>query len=493
MSKLEDAKKNLKGKNIAVIGLGISGEGVLFALKRLGANAFVFDRKEPDSLEYGRYMPLESAGDHNYDLAVISPGVPLTSPEAGYFIEAGIPMVGEVEFAYGLCDSEFICITGTNGKTTTTSLVGEIFEKSGAKSDIAGNIGIAVCPLAFDNRDEIILEVSSFQIETLRDFKSKICAVLNITPDHLDRHGSFEAYAALKLDLLSRAEQKIVNADCPVLAKWEREERDRCKDGNEPDSLRNLWHFSRKTEPKRGAFVRDGKIYTRGINKCSAANAVSVAGKGNALVGAVNTPSADAMGEDALEYICDISDITLLGSHNVENVLAAALISRLGGISPEDIRRAVREFKAVEHRIEYVTEVRGVRFYNDSKGTNPDSSIKAIEAMDMPIHLIAGGYEKNSDFTEFLEIGRAKIKTLSLIGVTAERFRQTALKVGYSDDAIRILPDMKSAVKNAFDAAKAGDAVLLSPASASWGMYPNFEERGRDFKRCVRDIAAQND
>lgn len=447
-------RKWLADKKVAVIGLGISGEGMLEALEKLGVETYVFDRKRPDVLVYGTYLTLEEAERVRIDLAVISPGVPLTSPEARFFSERAVPIVGEMEFAYRLTDRAYVCITGTNGKTTTTSLCGEIFGRA-AKSKVVGNIGIAAAPYALQDYDVFVAEISSFQIETLAEFRPKICAVLNITPDHLDRHGTFESYADLKLDLLRRAEIRVCNADCPVLS-------ERVTEAQFP----GVYRFSTERKLERGAFVEDGKIYTAGL--CEDAYSKSTT--------------------SCKEYICDVSDIHLMGEHNIENVLAASLVARLYGIPAETIRDAVSAFRAVEHRIEYVRTVDGIRFYNDSKGTNPDSTIKAIEAMDAPCHLIAGGYEKNSDFTEMLEIGKGRIASLSLIGVTAERIRTCALESGYADDKIELYRTLKEAVLGAFSRAERGEIVLLSPASASWGMYKDFEERGREFKSVVMEI-----
>lgn len=522
--KASDFKDWLKGKNIAVIGLGISGEGVLETLKRLDVRAYIFDRKRPDALSYGEYVSLEEADSLHFDLAVISPGVPLTSAEAQYFIEHSIELIGEIEFSYRLTDKEYVCISGTNGKTTTTSLCGEIFARY-TNSKVVGNIGIAAAPYTLNDYELFVAEISSFQIETLKAFRPKICALLNITPDHLDRHGTFDNYIELKLNLLRRAEVQIVNADCPVLTERVTE-----------DDFPGVYRFSTKERRNRGAFVSDGKIYVAGLparnpsaenpsaeNPCAAGErtAKSTSAEASGAISTVTLPAAEAPGAtvpkasvkvssvkavvsssvsdcetDGVtepEFICELSDIHLMGEHNVENVLAAVLIARLYGVPAERIRQSVIDFRAVEHRIEYVRTVDGVRFYNDSKGTNPDSTIKAVEAMDAPCHLIAGGYEKNSDFTELLEIGKGKIASLSLIGVTAERIRTCARTLGYREDGICIYETLKEAVNGAFANAREGEIVLLSPASASWGMYRNFEERGRDFKSSVMEINGKLD
>ncbi|MDO4754454.1 MAG: UDP-N-acetylmuramoyl-L-alanine--D-glutamate ligase, partial [Bacillota bacterium] len=332
-----DFRSWLKDKHVAVVGLGVSGEGVLNTLQNLGVKAYVFDKRIPDSLSYGEYVPTDGEGfnrELQIDLAVISPGIPLSSEQAQYFIKRGIPLMGEIEFAYCLTDREFICITGTNGKTTTTSLCGEIFKRH-TDAKVVGNIGIAAAPCTLEPYDLFVAEISSFQIETLNNFRAKICAVLNITPDHLDRHGSFEVYTALKLDMLRRGELKVVNADCPVLAAHVIEH---ASDGEYPD----LYLFSAQKRVEKGAFVEDGKIYVSGLHQGGNVSEIEVSQQ---------------------EWICDLSDIRLMGAHNVENVLAAVLIARLYGVAQKVIRESIIHFRAVEHRIEFVRTLDDVRFY----------------------------------------------------------------------------------------------------------------------------------
>ncbi len=434
--------KSLEGKHVGVIGLGIAGHGALQALKALGVTAYVLDQNVPDSLPYGKYVSLEEADGIDFELAIISPGVPLDSAEAQFFVNKGVKIIGELEFAYKISMTEFVAVTGTNGKTTTTSLLGQIFSMY-TNSQVVGNIGVSASAHALSGRAVFVAEVSSFQMETVEDFKTEISAILNITPDHLNRHQTFDVYRDLKLELLRRSKKQVLNGDSEVLKSF-------------ADEFPDVYYFSTTKVVDRGAYVKDGKIY---LNK---------------------------EGFES-EYICDLDDIHLLGEHNVQNVLAAVLIARLFHIPAVVVRRAVQMFRAVEHRIEFVKEIKGVRFYNDSKGTNPDSTIKAIEAMEAPIHLIAGGYEKNSDFREMFEIGRGKIKSVSLLGVTAPRMKALLEEMNLTTD-ITINDCMEDAVRSAYGFAKEGEVVLLSPASASWGMYANFEERGRHFKQCVMDI-----
>ncbi len=436
--------KSLEGKNVGVIGLGIAGSGALQALKALGIKAYVLDQKVPDVLPYGEYVTIEQAENIDFALAIISPGVPMYSNEAEFFVKKGVKIIGELEFAYKISMTEFVAVTGTNGKTTTTSLLGHIFSMY-TSSQVVGNIGISAAAHALEEKALFVAEVSSFQMETVEDFKSQVSAILNITPDHLNRHKTFEGYRDLKLDLLRRSDKQVMNADSEVLMEFAEE-------------FPNAYYFSVKKEVEQGAFLKGDKLFFRRIG-------------------------------DKDEELCELADIHLMGQHNVENVLAAALVARVFGVPATIIKCAIQNFRAVEHRIEFVEEIDGVRYYNDSKGTNPDSTIKAIEAMDAPIHLIAGGYEKDSDFREMFEIGRGKIKSLSLLGVTAQRIRDLAIEMNLVDEVnITINKNMEEAVASARKSAVSGEIVLLSPASASWGMYDNFGERGKHFKQCVRDL-----
>lgn len=435
---------------VAVLGYGVSGKGVAKVLAELGISYFVFD--EAKQGETG-FLSLRDAEEIPFDFAVTSPGIPLDSALVQFFVQRGIPVVGEIEFAYLVSDGSFVCITGTNGKTTTTTLCGAILSRF-QDTRVVGNIGISATANAYGYGGTLVTEISSFQLETLRHFRADISAILNITADHLDRHKTFEQYRALKLGMFDYSTVKVFNADDAVLL----------------DALKGMteaYGFSTKHRLQRGAFVQGGKIFVD-----------------------TSSPVFQMVAENLnAQYVCDVADIQLVGLHNVENVLAAVLITRLRGVPVDVIASAIRTFTGVEHRIEFVREWNGIKFYNDSKGTNPDSTIKAIEAMADPIHLIAGGYEKNSDFSEMLKIGKGRIQTLSLMGTTAKRFRDAALAEGYPESAITIVPDMKHAVENAYRNAKKGEVVLLSPASASWDMYPSFEVRGTDFKENVHAIS----
>lgn len=456
---------NQIGTKVAVIGLATSGIAVAEVLKTYGISLYGFDKKpvqRPDLFE-AVFCEIPANGELSdaggapirLDSAVISPGVPLDSDFAKYFSEASIPLIGEIELAYFLTNSAFLAITGTNGKTTTTSLVGEIMKRHNPKAEVCGNIGIPATTMAASTQDAVLVaEISSFQLETMHEFRCKIAAILNITPDHLDRHGDMETYVALKKKLGTLSETVVLNADDPILSAmtW----------GDQ-----RVTYFSRLREV-HGAFVRGDAIYC------------------------------------FQDYICKVSEIPLVGKHNIENVLAAVLMTYLYGVPVDQIRAAILEFQAVEHRIEYVRTIERsastggsfrIDFFNDSKGTNPDSTIKAIDSFEDPIHLIAGGFERSADFHPMLLFGRGKIASLSLLGATAVRLRDAAVAVGY--DKVRICMDMRAAVQSAYDFAveqgsnawKGGRSiVLLSPACASWGMYENYMKRGEEFKELVRKL-----
>lgn len=444
-------KKSFPDLHVAVLGYGVSGKGVAEVLSALNIPYAVLD--EARQGETG-FLSLPDAEKIAFDFAVASPGIPVDSPLIQSFVGRGIPIVGEIEFAYLVTDGRFVCITGTNGKTTTTTLCGAILSRH-EEAKVVGNIGISATANAFGYSGTLVTEISSFQLETLLHFRAEIAAILNITPDHLDRHKTFDQYRSLKLSMFERSARNVFNADDSTLMQAVKEQ-----------NLTDGFGFSTQRVLERGAYVKDGKIY---VDTASQVFRITDA-------------------NPASTYVCDVSDIKLVGLHNVENVLAAVLITSLCGVPHDVIAEGIRTFSGVGHRIEFVRECAGIKFYNDSKGTNPDSTIKAIEAMEDPIHLIAGGYEKKSDFSEMLRIGKGKISTLTLLGATAERFCEAALAEGYSRDVIAIVPNMKEAVKTAYQNAKRGDVVLLSPASASWDMYPNFEVRGTDFKENVHAL-----
>lgn len=449
----------MKDKNILVVGMGNSGKATTQALLKLGANVYVQDSKDEENIDQQLMTFLKEKNVECYlgkvpkdvstfDLIVVSPGVPTELSFIQEAKEEGIEVIGELELAYRIGKGNYVAITGTNGKTTTTSLVGEIYKAAGKDTHVVGNIGVAVSSKALTAEDDswMITECSSFQLETIKTFKPEVSAILNLTPDHLNRHKTMENYGAAKARIFenqSENEYCIVNYDdeeCFKLA-------DKCKAKVVP--------FSRCEELDFGAFVKDGYITV--VNE----EGISV-------------------------QVCAADELKIPGLHNLENALAACAIAYFGGISETVIAYVLRTFAGVEHRIEICNEIDGVKYVNDSKGTNPDAAIKAIEAMKENIVLIAGGYDKDSSFDEFVAAFDGRVKALLLLGKTATKIKEAAEKVGFTNSII--LKDMDDCVKEAQRISKPGDIVLLSPACASWDMYTSFEQRGRHFKDCVRRL-----
>ncbi len=445
-------------ERVLIIGLGRSG---LAAAQLLAVEADVtawdakpeekFDKEAIAALrELGVSCIFEEEPDaKGWDKAVLSPGVPLDIPLVKALGANGCLLSGELEEAFTHCAGTFFAITGTNGKTTTTALCGEMVKAAGIPCEVVGNIGLPVAGRVKDAAEETIMvtEVSSFQLETTHTFSPKVSALLNVTPDHLNRHGTFEEYARVKgLVYAHQASDGyfIYNLDDPIC----RGLAEKCPCIAVP--------FSSTQQPAFGAFAKDGRML------------IADGGK-----------TVD---------LCACKELRIPGKHNLENALAAAAVAYFGGIPAEAISRALKAFKGVAHRIEFIAEVDGVRYINDSKGTNPDSTIKAIEATDTPILLIAGGYEKNSDFTELIENFNGKVKKLLLLGVTAKRFADCALSCGFPAEDIVFCKDMRECVAKGRELSEPGDTVLLSPASASWDMYSCFEERGDHFRKLVHEL-----
>lgn len=451
---------NLKGKNILIVGMGRSGIAAAHALVGYDANISIQDSKRAEDFDVSLIAFFEEKGITCYfntvpydmsvfDMLILSPGV---SPELDFVKEAaesGAEIVGELELAYRIGKGNYVAITGTNGKTTTTTLTGEIFEAAGRKTSVVGNIGVAVISESAKATEDqwLITEASSFQLETIRYFKPQISAILNLTPDHLNRHHTMEAYGAAKAKIFENQREDgylVINYDdkrCFALSKTAK-----CR----------VVPFSRKEELDFGAFVKGGNIVIKDDN--------------------------------GLVEICSLDDIKIPGDHNVENVLAAAAISYFAGISPEVIRKTISAFGGVAHRIEFCGTVDGVRYYNDSKGTNTDASITAIKALKDNIILIAGGDGKSQDFTELAKNFKGHVKELILLGRDGGQIGDAALKEGFKN--ITYCKNMDECVKTAAKLAEEGDKVLLSPACASWDMYDNFEQRGDHFKDCVERLEA---
>jgi UDP-N-acetylmuramoylalanine--D-glutamate ligase len=448
-----------KGKKALVVGLGKSGIAAAQALVKRGADVSVQDSKEsgavePQLITYLQnekitcYFATVPEDPSSFDLIVLSPGVPMDLPFVREAAEKGVWVTGELELAYQLGLGHYIAITGTNGKTTTTTLVGEMFKSADRDTAVVGNIGVAVTTRALSATDDtwMITEVSSFQLETIRDFRPQVSAILNLTPDHMDRHKTMEEYGRIKARVFENQTSSdflIINYDdkpCYQLA---------------DNAKATVVPFSRLAELPFGAFVLDGMITIK-----------------------------NQAGEQT--QFCHENQLMIPGTHNLENALAATAIAYFSGIPADVIRRTLIEFAGVEHRIEFVSEIDGVRFVNDSKGTNSDAAIKAIEAIAAPIFLIAGGYDKGSDFGELIDAFEGKVEMAFLLGKTASKIKDTAESKGFYHTII--LKDMDACVREAFRQAKPGTTVLLSPACASWDMYDNFEQRGRHFKDCVSGL-----
>ena len=380
-------------------------------------------------------------------LMVISPGIPVDAPFTDVVRNAGIPIWSEIELAYHYGKGKIAAITGTNGKTTTTALVGEIVKAHNAKTIVVGNIGIPYTELCdtIDDDSDTVAEISSFQLETVIDFHPNVSAILNLTPDHLNRHYTFENYGNVKFSITKNQtmdDVTVLNYDDEHTRAMGEKAKDHC----------HVVYFSRLEKPAGGVYVEDGDIILEDGDK-----------KINVLA---------------------IKDLKLMGAHNVENVLAAVGISYYMGVPVDVIRDVATSFKAVAHRIEYVDTVDGVAYYNDSKGTNPDAAIKGIQAMVAPTFLIGGGYDKGSEYDEWIEAFDGKVKWLVLIGQTAQKIADCAKRHGFN--SIIFEENLQDAVAYCHENAVDGDAVLLSPACASWGQFDNYEQRGDMFKEYVR-------
>lgn len=449
----------LSGKNVCVVGTGISGMGAVGLLNEADAHVYLYD----GNTKLEKSKVLEKLGTKKadiiigempkevldvLDLAVISPGVPIDSDIVLEFNNAGIPVWGEIELAYNFEKGKVIAITGTNGKTTTTALTGQIVKAYNEKTFVVGNIGTSYTgEVLKTSKDSFtVAEISSFQLETVHNFHPVVSAVLNITPDHLNRHHTMECYEETK----ERISENQTKDEVCVLNYGDERLR---KFGEEKCNAKVIW-FSSVGKPPVGAYVENDIIrYTDGKSDYEMLN---------------------------------VHDMNLLGTHNYENVCAAIAMTKAAGIPDDIIVSQVKCFKAVEHRIEYVTEKNGVKYYNDSKGTNPEAAVKAIEAMVSPTILIGGGYDKGSEFDEYIKAFKDKVKLLVLIGQTSEKIADTARKYGFNN--IIFANSMEEVVDICAKNAKPGYAVLLSPACASWGMFTNYEERGRIFKDLVNQL-----
>ncbi|KHS55916.1 MULTISPECIES: UDP-N-acetylmuramoyl-L-alanine--D-glutamate ligase [Terrisporobacter] len=450
---------NLKNKNILLVGLAKTGVSTIKLLNKLEANIIVNDIKDEEKLK-DILLELKDIKNAEYilgyhpenvdhiDLAVVSPGVPLDLPFILKLKESNIEIIGEVELAYRLSKNPiFVGITGTNGKTTTTSLVGEIFKSDNKDTYIVGNIGNPVIDTVESTNEDsyLITELSSFQLESIVDFKPKVASILNFSPDHLNRHHTMENYISAKANIFKNQDKNdfaILNYDDEEVRKLS----SRCNG--------QIIFFSRKEKLDKGVYLDENNNIVIDI--------------------------------DEKIVLLNKKELSLPGNHNLENCMAAIAMAYVSNINLETLKHVLKTFKAVEHRLEYVKTLNDIMFVNDSKGTNPDSTIKAITSYENPVILIAGGYNKESDFNELLEIGKENIKALILMGETAGIIEQCAKEKDYQT-IIRV-NNMKEAVEASYNLAESGDVVLLSPACASWDMYKSFEVRGCDFKDNVNNL-----
>lgn len=446
-------------KNVLVFGSGKSGIAAAELLEKQNANIFVFEGNEKQSVAEIKEKSESFAKAEIYvgtlpeevmdklDFVVLSPGVPTDLPLVNAMRDKKITIIGEIELAYQVAKGKILAITGTNGKTTTTTLVGEILSNYFKDVKVVGNIGIPYTSVAADTTEETVTaaEISSFQLETIVDFAPDVSAILNITPDHLNRHHTMDCYIKTKEAITTNQtndEVCVLNYEDEVLRAF-----------GESAPVHVVW-FSSARKLAEGFYLDGEEIFYAH--------------------------------DGSTEKVINVNDLNLLGRHNYENVMAATAMSVNFGVPMEKIVEVLKRFQAVEHRIEYVTEKRGVRFYNDSKGTNPDAAIQGIRAMNRPTLLIGGGYDKQSTYDEWIDAFDGKVKKLVLIGQTAEKIEVCAHKHGFMD-TVRC-ETFEEAIRYCYDHAVSGDAVLLSPACASWGMFPNYEERGRIFKEIVRGL-----
>lgn len=450
-------------KKVLIAGTGKSGINAGKLLLEKGAEIVFYD--DNVSLDITKLLSLFEDAERisvvlgevnekilsNIDLMVISPGVPVDSDVANAVRDARIPIWSEIELAYHAGAGHLAAITGTNGKTTTTSLVGEIFAAYTDNSFTVGNIGIPYTEVALQMNEDsyTVAEVSSFQLETIVDFRPHVSAVLNVTPDHLNRHYTMENYASVKLDVCKNQKEEdylILNYDDELTRAMAKDKRVKAR----------VVFFSRLHNLEEGICLQDDAIVIR---------------------------------ENGTETkVIDTKDLILLGGHNLENYMAGIGVAHYMGIPMEIIVSVLKTFKGVAHRIEFVKEVNGVAYYNDSKGTNPDAAIKGIQAMNRKTVLIGGGYDKGVAFDDWIKAFDGKVKKLVLLGQTAHMIADTAAKYGFTE--VAFADDLKQAVELCFEAAEPGDAVLLSPACASWGMFDNYEQRGDMFKEFVNELGA---
>lgn len=448
----------MNNQKVLVFGSGISGIGATRLLEQVGREVILYDGNasldaEKIKKQIGEQTKAEVIlGDlqedvmKTLDLVVMSPGVPTDLPIVNKMRDMGIPIWGEIELAFTYGKGDVLAITGTNGKTTTTALLGEIMKNYKESVYVVGNIGNPYTEVALDMSEEsvAVAEVSSFQLETIHEFRPCVSAILNITPDHLNRHHTMEAYIEAKEDVAknqTKDDTCVLNYEDEVLKKF----------GENVNA--EVLYFSSRRKLDKGIYLENGNIVYK---------------------------------DEEEIVVCHVEELQLLGTHNYENVMAATAMAIAYGVPMDVIRKTIKAFAGVAHRIEFVCEKHGVAYYNDSKGTNPDAAIKAVEAMNRKTLLIGGGYDKDSQYEEWIESFDGKVKYLVLLGQTREKIATTARRLGFVN--IIMVDSLEEAVVTCAKLAEPGEAVLLSPACASWGMFKNYEERGDKFKEFVNAL-----
>ncbi|MCL2873863.1 MAG: UDP-N-acetylmuramoyl-L-alanine--D-glutamate ligase [Defluviitaleaceae bacterium] len=450
---------DFKGMNILVCGMALSGVSAALLLFEKGANVTLQDIKPADKLEKELEMLANTNIDiylgkdpddivSRFELIIVSPGLPLDLPFVDIANKLNIPIWSEVELAYRCCKCSIIAITGTNGKTTTTALTGEIMKAYRSGTEIVGNIGLPFSDKVkkLKAQDFAVVETSSFQLEACHDFKPFASAVLNISPDHLDRHKTMENYIAMKKSIFKNQDSgsyTVLNYDDPVTRKMAEEAKSK------------VIFFSASSELQNGVYV-DSSGYIR-----------------------IRTEKMDYR-------IIKSDELLILGRHNLENALAAVALASVCGAPPDIIGNVLKNFRGVQHRLEYVTEKSSIQFYNDSKATNPDSAIKGLLAMNRPTLLIAGGFDKKSDFNDWVKLFEGRVKFVAILGEVKEQIADTLAAHNFLN--YEIVNSIEDAAKLCYEKASKGDAILLSPACASWDMFKSFEHRGDAFKNCVLDL-----
>lgn len=467
-----NSKIQLNGKKFLVFGAGLSGIAAAELLLRNGFPVILYDGnekfteagiREKSPLFAGMQIVLGALPEDvigQCEIAVLSPGVPTDLEAVERMRAAGMAIWGEIELASRFEQGRILAVTGTNGKTTTVSLLGEIMKYAASKEnavkdigiskvEVVGNIGIPYTSVVEHTAcDSVtVAEISSFQLETVHTFCPQVSAILNITPDHLNRHHTMENYQQAKMRIAMNQHEEqacVLNYEDTVLRAFAE------------NVKAKVVFFSSKSKLSQGMYL-----------------------DGEDIVWAMD-------GEKTV--VCNTNQLQLIGLHNYENVMAAAAMALIFGVPVKQVREVVQRFTAVAHRIEYVVTKRGVRFYNDSKGTNPDAAIQAIHAMKWPTLLIGGGYDKDSEYEEWIRAFAGKVKKFVLLGATREKIKATALRLGYPSEDIVLVDSLEEAVQTCYDYAVSGDAVLLSPACASWGMFRDYEQRGDMFKEMVRGL-----